>query len=428
MKRFLVILICLGMLLGSVASAHAEEMQVFEMSKKVKTLVALGLVAGDADGELHLEDTFTRAEMSALVYRLQFPDMEPTASRQIFQDVGQYFWAAGYIEMLYEAGIVRGDGTENFRPNDPVTLAEADMMFLSLAGYANYITEVSGGYPTGCMATAQKAKLNREVDGNAEYKLTRNDAFTLLYNLLYIDVCKSNFDGTKYYFNGNFMNEVLELYSDKGILDGVKGTTLDGNSLRDGYVSIDGHVFEDTSDVTAELLGYRGEFYYRERQGENVLVCFLEDGNSVLKLDDEDIVSYQDNAYQYQGEKRTQSARLYKGKDIIYNGEVVNNEGNMTPRYGYVKLVDNNKDGLYDIVVINEYRNVFCTYVGIEEERIYYTVQDEQGERKESLNLASYDEYTIYNQNGDKIKLEKLLGNQVLMLQETEKNTVKITV
>ena len=156
-----------------IVTVQAEEIDKQKSSEKIDTVVALGLVMGDDTGELHLEDTFTRAEMATLVYRLRFPDMEATVSKQIFQDVSRYFWAAGYIEKLFEFGVVKGDGTGNFRPNDPISMAETCMMFLNLAGYSAYIDEIAGGYPTGVMTTAQNVKLNSDVPGSADHILTR---------------------------------------------------------------------------------------------------------------------------------------------------------------------------------------------------------------------------------------------------------------
>ena len=68
----------------------------------------------------------TRAEMAVFLLRTKYgADFEPPAASGYFADVHQdNYWAADYIEQLYQDGITTGCGGGNFCPERPVTRAE----------------------------------------------------------------------------------------------------------------------------------------------------------------------------------------------------------------------------------------------------------------------------------------------------------------
>lgn len=83
-------------------------------------------LAGYGDGDLHLEDSLTRAQMATIIYRLldaatieQYSD-----STSSFVDVPSGAWYAPYVQLISSAGIVQGVGGGKYAPESTVTWAQ----------------------------------------------------------------------------------------------------------------------------------------------------------------------------------------------------------------------------------------------------------------------------------------------------------------
>ncbi len=77
------------------------------------------------------------------------PVAEPAAPQVRFSDVKEGEWFAGYINDLYEAGVIRGYRDGTFRPQAPVTAGEALKLTLLAAGFPKQSATAehwAGGY------------------------------------------------------------------------------------------------------------------------------------------------------------------------------------------------------------------------------------------------------------------------------------------
>ena len=84
----------------------------------------VGMVQGYPDGTFRPDSTLTRAELATLLVRakgLQVPDRQ---ARAIFKDVKPDFWGAKYIEVAYDAGLIKGYPDKTFRANNKINKAE----------------------------------------------------------------------------------------------------------------------------------------------------------------------------------------------------------------------------------------------------------------------------------------------------------------
>jgi Leucine-rich repeat (LRR) protein len=97
-------------------------------------LSVLGLVRGYPDGLFRPDQPITRAEFVTLL-RGYFPAEEPLdpEDEPVFTDIAGH-WAQGYIHAAYLNGVVQGYPDGLFRPNQPITRAEAVTVFLNLSG------------------------------------------------------------------------------------------------------------------------------------------------------------------------------------------------------------------------------------------------------------------------------------------------------
>lgn len=102
--------------------------------------VAIGILAtenvisGYPDGTFRPEGNITRAEMCTLLIKAQDKSRIPFTGENIFPDVTSTHWAARYITLAVEDGLVNGylDGT--FRPDNKITRDEGVTIMTRFAG------------------------------------------------------------------------------------------------------------------------------------------------------------------------------------------------------------------------------------------------------------------------------------------------------
>ncbi|MEW5897885.1 MAG: S-layer homology domain-containing protein, partial [Bacillota bacterium] len=97
----------------------------------VNYLVAKNLLKGYPDGSFRPASSITRAEITALLARASGLTGQKPAT-PTFKDLGPGHWAYETIETAARAGLVRGYPDGSFRPDAPVTRAEASALLLRL--------------------------------------------------------------------------------------------------------------------------------------------------------------------------------------------------------------------------------------------------------------------------------------------------------
>ncbi len=96
----------------------------------VAALYEKEIVNGKSDTEYGPEQQVTRAEFAAFLARTF--GLEQKEYQGIFQDVPEHAWYAEIVQAVYDSGIFTGD-EENFRPEDPITRAEAAKTLVNAA-------------------------------------------------------------------------------------------------------------------------------------------------------------------------------------------------------------------------------------------------------------------------------------------------------
>ncbi|QRG68618.1 S-layer homology domain-containing protein [Brevibacillus choshinensis] len=91
-------------------------------ANSVLQLSAAGILSGDLTGYFRPEQGVTRAEMASVAYKVK--GLEPAKLENTFSDT-QGHWASNIIEAVQKAGLMRGYEDGTFRPNQRLTRAEA---------------------------------------------------------------------------------------------------------------------------------------------------------------------------------------------------------------------------------------------------------------------------------------------------------------
>ena len=174
----LALLVCLLLSLGTVPAGAVSE------STALETVRALGILAGDENGNLNLTSSVTRAEFVTMMTAASaYKDTVGTGTGvSLFKDVKSSHWASQYIRLAVEQEWMIGfvDGT--FRPDKSITLEEGCTALLKLLGYQS--SDLVGSYPSAQLTKAASVGLLDDLDVAQGQTLTRQDCVMLFYNLM----------------------------------------------------------------------------------------------------------------------------------------------------------------------------------------------------------------------------------------------------
>ncbi len=189
MKKIISVLVA-SLVLMSVVVASATE-----LSKEQQTdLYSYGIMVGDEDGELRLNDTITRAEAVKMVCCLGNIDINSNDSNindKYFKDIPQDHWAIKYINNAKTVGIIDGDENGNFNPEDEINYNEIIKMIISVLGYSPMAKEM-GDYPNGYVMVATQLGLTKTLAVKNEKVASRGGVAILISNALDIPIMQQS--------------------------------------------------------------------------------------------------------------------------------------------------------------------------------------------------------------------------------------------
>ena len=185
MTLLLAAAVCLGVIAAFIPSALAfSDVTGADVAEAVEVLSGLGIVSGYSDGSYHPDDALTRAQFCKLAILTEGhgDQARGSAYRTRFSDVPGGGWAAPYINLACEEGLVAGYGDGRFGPDDPVTVGQAVTVVLRLLGYT--AEEIGPFWPEDYLNKAGALGLLDGLPADGGAGLTRGDAALLLYRVL----------------------------------------------------------------------------------------------------------------------------------------------------------------------------------------------------------------------------------------------------
>lgn len=150
-----------------------------EREKPAESLKKLGIMQGDPDGNMRLNDKITRAEAVALLVRVHKRlDRKVSAEFKGFSDMKGH-WADEEITYAKNAGITDGTGESAFSPQNNITVQEFVKMLVSLLGYGQEAEE-KGGYPFGYVMVGMELGLLKDISVPVADAAVREDIATMI--------------------------------------------------------------------------------------------------------------------------------------------------------------------------------------------------------------------------------------------------------
>ena len=204
MKKIISMVLTLTILISSISAFAATP-----TDEQLETLNKYGIMTGDPDGDLRLDDTITRAEVAKMLISAQnlVTSSTPDTEKSVFPDVWETHWAKLYINRAKSMGIAEGDENGNFNPEDNITNEEVVKMLVCLLGYRPWADSM-GGFPGGYLNTSARIGLTNGLVFEIGADAKRSDVAMLIINALDIPLMGQiswSADGTAEYviFDGN---------------------------------------------------------------------------------------------------------------------------------------------------------------------------------------------------------------------------------
>lgn len=275
LKKVLALVLAFSMMLSVVAFASYNDVDAdADYAGAVELLSALDIIKGDDLGNFNPDNTITRAEFAAIVCRAKGLEnaAEGAKGATSFKDVAADHWAAGYINLATQNGIINGYGDGNFGPEDKVTYEQAVKMLVCALGFEPMAAN-KGGYPTGYLVVANQYKITVGVKSSVE--APRKTVAQLVYNALttpMMDQTSYGTDAAWEVLDGKNDREYKTLLTDMDvyIATGVVGAKVQGED------KVDFNIKESSDDYE---FGYAGD-NVKKSDGYNKIY----EGNADLQL------------------------------------------------------------------------------------------------------------------------------------------------
>ncbi len=231
MKKLLALVLALAMALGTftLASAAPEDVVGTEYEEAVERLVALGIINGFEDGTYRPDEPVTRAQFAKIVVAsLGVGEAAQYAAGSTkFADVAEDHWAAGYINVAVDVGVINGYPDGSFQPENRVTFAEAVKMIVAALGYTPK-AEAMGGYPGGYLAVAAEAEITDGVNVVGTLAADRGAVAVMIDNSLEVYLMEQKSYGDKPTWEASdtktLLNTKLGVVEERGFVTGISRT------------------------------------------------------------------------------------------------------------------------------------------------------------------------------------------------------------
>ena len=370
MKKICLTLVFVLLLPLCVSAAGEEAGEQAALSGKRQEILfvlkSLGIMIPDENGSMNLDKSLTRAEFCAMLARISgVYDMAENAGNR-FSDVAADHWAASYITYASDLGYIQGYPDGTFRPDNQITGIDVETILVNLLGY-QMLAESAGGYPGGYDATAARIGLKEDCNVSTTAEILREDAAVMAYNAMHADRMSAVNDTDLEILRGNTLFkerlEQLRLYYKEGIVEAIGGVSLTGDDkVKADRIQIDDYLYEAGEAYQAaaveDWLGRRVRYFVDE---DDVVVSMLAkpNTNEVLeiaadRLDSADMtaIAY----YENDADSRTKKAELDESVMVVYNGKTTEREADVFAIHnGKITLLDNDRDGLYDVAFVTTY-------------------------------------------------------------------------
>ena len=414
MKKIInILLVITSMMFCFAYTASADE---GEKNKELLILEYMGLAE---EGATSSELLITRAEYLQTVLKTIGIPFSAVDSEPIFTDMTKAHKYHDAVVTAYSMGIIQGY-SGLFRPDDYVTGHEAMIMT---------VNAIVGRQLSEDMVRFTADKLDLYDDVSLGTTVSYSQMCRILFNVLSAyrvgyetdnGQVQITFDGDETYFES-----VWDIYQYEGMVEAADGLSVYGEPWKADIAVLDDRIFSAKAFSMGEYLGMNMHIFYEDNDGDNTIVYAYADKDNIFsQYTYHDFDGYNADVLKFYDGTKTQSYRVNSKTTYILNGKLLN--GNeianvFKTNQGTYKLIDNNADDTYDLVILNTPTVYSPSAIDKEREVI---VDSECGE----LDLSKFSSYIITDVRGKVITIDDLLLGRRLLVYNPSSTKYNIRV
>lgn len=357
-----------------------------------------------------------------------------------FEDVDYSKSYAKDITAACSLGLVKGISATQFAPDDNASLHQAVTVLTTALGY-KIKAESCGGYPTGYMTVASQLDLFEGVSGEDAAAVSTLDFAKLMYNALEAPLFEQvSYGDVESYdtVEETPLTKFLDYKCVEGVVTETSKVNLYGNipAADDGCVYVGSTLIESNGTDIENYVGYRARVYCLTSDTNDDLLAkfFMTEGdNKVLGIECDAVssISYSGSSfkitYTTDGEKEknlsvVSASCLYNGYPVAQSDIDALVVSNLKDSENYsLTLVDNNLDGSYEVVKIDNHTSYVVKRVNTYSEIIYcYDFDDSAALVPVYINPVDDDTppYRIYKSDKSEISLADIEVDTVISVYE----------
>ena len=179
---------------SSAASSSYTDVADTDNVEAIEVLKAVGIMVGDESGDFNPDQNVTRNEMAVIMSNLMAYNVATYKDTSPFTDVPS--WAEPYVAACWTNGITAGTSDTTYGGEQDVTTAQAALMVMKALGYFQYASDFGADWQLATVSQGNRIDLFTDVDSGVREAMTRNDVAQLVLNALEAGTVEAESDGS----------------------------------------------------------------------------------------------------------------------------------------------------------------------------------------------------------------------------------------
>jgi len=266
----------------------------------------------------------------------------------------------------------------------------------------------------------------------AETPLTNAKMVSLLYDALEVHPFVFDMDSYQVDEDMTILERFRKITKVEGIVTQNSYTDLTDTPVSgDAHLVIDGVHYAITNEADHDLLGLRVEAYVKELEHDDQLVYARPYRNEILSIKREDVESVDDaiRMLEYEQDGRIKREKISPTVKVIYNGTAYTDYevADFKAGNGQITMIDNDRDGIYDVVKITAYKTMIVKSVssfdGVITNRYTYDAENQSY----TVDMDNDETEYIIVRNGKVSSFNEIMARDVLQIAEAKGTAGKRT-
>ena len=302
-----------------------------------------------------MEHHLTRGELAQMAAKLM---KEPayTGDGDFFYDVYKDNPYRGDIYALAQAGILHGDGDGYFRPEEEISELEICKVFSVILGF-----EPIGQYDNYIRIAREAGVSNGlEADGVVTYE----EAMLMAHNTLHCEMMEAYLYGENKEYRITKDYRAIERYhglvKQEGVVEGRYLTTLsrETNQIAENHLLINDRQFlcDDETMLGKYVVFYSGRKSDGSTEKEIQYIYAHEGRNRILTLMGDAVSEVGTSEIRYFVGEKEKSIKITGLTDVVVNSIACPDytEDDLKAPMATLTFIDNNDDGVYDVIFVDD--------------------------------------------------------------------------